>query len=134
MRIILIEDESALQDLYKREFVSHGFNLEGFSTGKEGLAALAQNSYDLLLLDIMLPDIDGLEILKQIKQTEKTKDLPVILLTNVGQDQIIKQGFSLGADGYLIKAYYSTSEIVQQVKKVIQEKYPELLGNQAQNQ
>lgn len=129
MKIILIEDEGSLRDLYKREFETQGFTLEGFATGKEGLEALGKNQYDAMLLDIMLPDISGIEVLKKVKETEGTKTMPVVLLTNLGQDTVIKQGFSLGAEGYLVKAYYSTKEIVEEVKKILQEKHPELFNS-----
>lgn len=128
MRLILIEDEGSLRDLYKREFEAKGFTLEGFATGREGLTALKQGKYDAMLLDIMLPDIDGLEVLKKTKEDEKLKSLPVIVLTNLGQDKVMKDSFALGADGYLVKANYSIQEAVDEVTKILKEKHPELFG------
>jgi DNA-binding response OmpR family regulator len=119
-RIILIEDEDFIRDLYVRQLNLAGLKTDGFGSGNEGLQAIQKEHYDILLLDIMLPDINGLEILKQVKQTEATKSLPVILLTNLGQDTIIKEGFELGAEGYLVKAAYTPDQIVQEVKNVLQ--------------
>lgn len=125
MRVALIEDEDFLRELYKREFEAAGFSLDGFATGEDGLAALKQNQYDVVLLDIMLPGMNGLQVLKQIKQDETTKGIPVILLTNLGQDEVIKEGFTLGAEGYLIKAAYSTKQVVEEMKNILKGKTPQ---------
>lgn len=125
MRVALIEDEDFLRELYKREFEAAGFSLDGFATGEDGLVALKQNQYDVILLDIMLPGINGLQVLKQIKQDGATKGIPVILLTNLGQDEVIKEGFTLGAEGYLIKAAYSTKQVVEEMKNILKGKTPQ---------
>lgn len=122
MRIALIEDEEALRDLYKMEFEARGDLLDGYATGEAGLAGIKQNLYDIILLDLMLPDVNGLEILKELKQDSRLKNIPVIILTNLGQDNVIKIGFSLGADGYLIKAANSPKEVVQEVLNLLETK------------
>lgn len=122
MRVALIEDEEVLRDLYKREFQSVGYVLDGFANGEDGLVGVKQNKYDIILLDLMLPGVDGLEILKQIKQDDKTKNIPVIILTNLGQDEVIKQGFNLGADGYLIKSSNSLKEVLEEVQNIVEKK------------
>lgn len=124
----MIEDEEALQDLYAREFQAVGDILDGYVTGEEGLAGVKNNPYDVILLDLMLPGINGLEVLKQIKQDEKTKNIPVIILTNLGQDEVIKQGFSLGADSYLIKASNSPKEVVWEVQNLLKKKLAETVS------
>jgi PleD family two-component response regulator len=68
----------------------------------------------------MLPKIDGLEILKAVKGTEAVKDKPVVLLTNLGRESIIKEGFALGADGYLIKSEYDPGQVVQEVERFLE--------------
>lgn len=118
-KILLIEDEDFIRDLYKRQFEKAGFVVDGFAKGKEGLVASTQTMYDLLLLDIMLPDINGMEILKQVKQNPVTKNLPVVMLTNLGQDSIIKEGFTLGAEGYLIKASFTPDQVVQEATNIL---------------
>ncbi len=122
MTILIVEDDQFIKDIYTDELIKNGFQVDSVGTGKEGLNQLSQNKYDLLLLDIMLPDINGLEILKQGKQNPATKSLKTILLTNLGQDEIIQQGFELGADKYLIKMSYNPDQIVSEVKMFLEEK------------
>lgn len=119
-KILLLEDEAYLRGVFVKQLQSAGFNVDGFGTGKEGLAAIQKAPYDLALLDIMLPDTNGLEILKQIKQSVITKDMPVVILTNLGQEILIDQAFKLGAEGYLIKSSITPDQIVQEVKNILQ--------------
>lgn len=123
-RILLIEDEDYIRDLYKRQLNLAGFFTDGFGSGKEGMAALQKTTYNLILLDIMLPDTNGLEILKEIKQNIVTKNIPVVLLTNLGQEVVIEEGFKLGAEGYLIKASVTPDQIVQEIKSFLERKQP----------
>lgn len=118
-KILIIEDEQFIRDIYKRQIEKIGFEVDGFGNGKEGLAALEHGEYNLILLDIMLPDINGLEILKQIKQNPALSKIPVIMLTNLGQDEVIKEGFALGANSYLIKASYTPDQIAAEVKNIL---------------
>lgn len=122
MKVLLVEDEEFIRDLFKRQLDLSGFTTDAFGTGQDGLSAITKNAYDLVLLDIMLPDINGLQILQSIRQNPTTKNIVVVLLTNLGQDAVIKQGFELGADGYLVKAAYTPDQIVQEVKNIIQKK------------
>jgi DNA-binding response OmpR family regulator len=122
MKVLLVEDEEFIRDLFKRQLDLSGFTTDAFGTGQDGLNALTKNSYDLVLLDIMLPDVNGLQILQNIRQDPTTKTVAVVLLTNLGQDAVIKQGFELGADGYLVKAAYTPDQIVQEVKNIMQKK------------
>lgn len=119
-RIVMVEDEESIRELYKRQLTLAGLQVDAFANGKDGLNATLNGQYDLILLDIMLPDINGLEILKQVKANDKTKATPVILLTNLGQDAVIKEGFQLGAEGYILKSAYTPDQIIQEVKNVLQ--------------
>lgn len=121
-RILLVEDETPIRELYKRELNLAGFITDDFATGKEGLAALKAGQYDLVLLDIMLPDINGLEVLRTIKQDEQISNTPVVFLTNLGQEAIIQKGFGLGAEGYLIKAALTPDQMVLEVKNIFEAK------------
>lgn len=120
--VLLVEDEDFIRDLYQRQLTLAGFSVDAFPNGTEALNSLKQKTYDIILLDIMLPDINGLEILKQIKQNPATQHASVIMLTNLGQDATIKQGFELGAEGYFVKAAYTPDQIVQEVKNILQRK------------
>ncbi len=121
---MLIEDEDFIRDLYKRQLELAGMPTDAFGLGNEGLNAAHQapSEYELVLLDIMLPDTNGLQILKDLKQNNATKPIPVILLTNLSQDMLIKEGFELGAEGYLVKAAYTPAQIVQEVKNILAKK------------
>lgn len=134
MKVLLVEDEEFIRDLFKRQLDLSGFTTDAFGTGQDGLSALSKNGYDLVLLDIMLPDINGLQILQNIRQNPATKNIVVVLLTNLGQDAVIKQGFELGADGYLVKAAYTPDQIVQEVKNIVQKKTVGLQNQQPSTQ
>lgn len=121
-KILLVEDEDYIRDLYKRQLDAAGFATEAAANGQEAFGAIAKAHFDLILLDIMLPDTNGLQILKEVKQNAATKATPVVLLTNLGQDVIIKEGFELGAEGYLIKASLTPSQVVQEVKNTLNKK------------
>jgi DNA-binding response OmpR family regulator len=129
MKVLLVEDEEFIRDLFKRQLDLSGFTTDAFGTGQDGLSAMTKNAYDLVLLDIMLPDINGLQILQNIRQNPTTKSVAVVLLTNLGQDAVIKQGFELGADGYLVKAAYTPDQIVQEVKNIMQRKQTQNQAN-----
>ncbi len=118
-KILLVEDEDAIRELYKRQLDLAGFQTFAFPNGTQAIESLKTNQYNIALLDIMLPDINGLEILKTIKQNPATKALPCLMLTNLGQDEIIKEGFSIGAEGYLIKASMTPNQIVQEVNNAL---------------
>jgi DNA-binding response OmpR family regulator len=118
-RVILIEDEYFISFLYKRQLEQEGVPTDTFATASEGLAALKQNHYDLLLLDMMLPDSDGIEILKKIRADESVKNLPVVVMTNLSQEAVIQDAKKLGVIEYLIKSQISPDEIVQKVKTML---------------
>ena len=124
-KILLIEDDDLIRQLYADQLKTAGMQVFDYATGKIGLEALKEQKYDLVLLDIMLPDTNGLEILRQIKQDTTLKSIPVVLLTNLGQDSIIKEGFKLGADGYLVKLAYNPDQIVKEVQSVLAGQIPQ---------
>jgi CheY-like chemotaxis protein len=118
-KILIVEDDLFIRELYERQLAMAGYQVATAADGPQGLAQLTQFQPHLLLLDIMLPQMNGLDLLKTMKAKDETKDIPVILLTNLGQDSVIKEGFSLGADGYLIKSAYTPDQIIEEVKKFL---------------
>lgn len=125
-KILLVEDEDFIRQLYKRQFEKAGFTIDDFANGKDGLAAGLKNQYDLILLDIMLPDVNGIDILKQVKESQAVSRTPVVMLTNLGQDDVIKEGFKYGAAGYLIKAAYTPDQVVQEVSNILSQQQASL--------
>jgi len=122
-KILLIEDEAFILDMYKIIFTKEGFIVEAASDGEEGLAKAEGGNYDLVLLDIMLPKMNGLDVLREMrKEGSKAKKTPVFLLTNLGQENIIKQAFKIGAQGYFMKANLLPQQIVSEVRDFFKEK------------
>lgn len=121
-RILLIEDEEMLANMYEVKFKNEGFDLEKALDGADGLAKAKANVPDFILLDIIMPKMDGFSVLKSLKEDSVTKNVPVILLTNLGQEEDIEKGKELGAVGYLVKANITPSEVVAEVKKKLGKK------------
>ncbi len=118
-KILLIEDEPSIRDLYSRQFTKAGHQIVVAEDGTKGLAALQADTFEVLLLDIMLPGINGLQVLREYKTQNPNSVMKVILLTNLGQDSVIKEGFTLGASAYLIKASYTPDQIVAEVNNIL---------------
>lgn len=118
-KILLVEDDLLIREMYESELIRAGYSVVACASGEEGVKALQNNHFDLALLDIMLPGINGLEVLKQIKQNPDTKNLKVVLLTNLGHETVIKTGLDLGAVGYLIKSAYTPDQIINEAKSFI---------------
>lgn len=121
--ILLVEDDPFLVDIYTTKFREMGFSIEAVSDGSQALHKLsAGRKPDLVLLDIVLPRLDGWEILKDMRDKKITPGLKVVVLSNLGQKSEIDKAFALGAAQYLIKAHYTPSEVVAEVKKVLENK------------
>jgi len=117
-RFIIIEDERDIVELVRYNFRKEGFEVEGFSRGRDGLEYLRRNHADLVLLDIMLPDEDGFEICKRLRADERLKALPVIFLTAKSEEMDRVLGLEIGADDYVVKPF-SPRELVARVKAVL---------------
>lgn len=116
-KVLLVEDEKMLADMYATKFSMEGYQIVNAYDGKEGLEAAKREKPHIILLDIIMPKLDGFAVLKELKDDESTKNIPVILLTNLGQESDVKKGKDLGADDYFVKANHSPQEIVELVKK-----------------
>ena len=118
-QILLIEDDLLIRELYKRQMEASGLPTDAFEDGIAGIEAAKKKHYDLILLDIMMPKMNGLEVLKVLKGDEKTKGITVYFLTNLGQDSILQEGMNIGAAGFLIKASYTPDQLIEEVKKIL---------------
>jgi len=114
--VLLVEDEKMLSSMYTTKFTKEGYNLIQAFDGEEGLTKAKNQKPDLILLDIIMPKLDGFVVLKALKEDPILKNVPVILLTNLGQDEDIKKGKELGADDYFIKANHTPAEVVEKVQ------------------
>jgi phosphate regulon transcriptional regulator PhoB len=117
-RIVIIEDEADIVEMVRYNFRKEGFEVESYGRGKEGLEALRRNPPDLLLLDIMLPDQDGLTICTQLRADSRLKSLPVVFVTARGEEVDRIVGLEIGADDYVVKPF-SPRELVARVKAVL---------------
>ena len=120
--ILLIEDDPFLIDIYTTKLRDSGFSIETATDGREGLKKLREKKFDILVLDIVLPKIDGWEMLEKIKNAPHQYGggrLKIIVLSNLGQNEEVEKGLRLGAEKYLIKAHYAPSEVVEEIKKVL---------------
>ena len=120
-KILFIEDESTLQKTLGELLTSRGYEVVPALDGEIGLRLAKEKRPDLILLDLILPKFHGLEILEKLKADEETKDIPVIVLTNLEEMENIEKTLELGAMTYLIKVNYSPEEVVDKVKKAIGE-------------
>lgn len=119
-KILLVDDDALLVRMYQTKLKADGYEVETAGDGAEGFNKTKEFKPDLILLDVMMPKMNGFEMLKTLKQNTGTKKIPVILLTNVGGSEgDIEKGLSLGAVAYIIKANYLPKEIVQKVKEIL---------------
>lgn len=121
-KILIIEDETFIAELYAGQLTKAGFLVKTAGNGKLGLSMLEQETFDVLLLDIMLPDLNGLEVLRQFRIKKLNPQMVVLLLSNLGQDSVIKEAFALGANGYLVKASITPFQVVDEVKNALANK------------
>ncbi len=117
--ILLVEDDPFLTDLYTTRLKAADFEIEVALTGKEGLEKLKERKPDLLVLDIVLPTIDGWEILQELRKDERFNDLKIVVLSNLDQKEDIKRAFDFEVMKYLIKAHYTPTEVVEEIKKIL---------------
>lgn len=117
--ILLIEDDQFLAKILGKTLESNGYNVTYAITGKEGLAKVERANPKLIILDIILPDIDGFELLGKFKANRKVKDVPVVIVSNLGQEEDVQRGMSLGAADYIIKSDLSLDDIVAKVQKYL---------------
>jgi CheY-like chemotaxis protein len=119
--ILLIEDDETLVDMYKEKLKNSGFRVLTVTDGKIALQRIRQGA-DLILLDILMPNLNGFEILKRMKSEPEIKDIPVIVLTNIGSestDNDKKFALSLGAVDYMVKSLNTPEDVVDRIKQVL---------------
>jgi len=116
IKIVLVEDDATLVDMYTVKFTQEGFDLKVAMNGSDGVEITKRELPSIVLLDVILPGMDGFAVLAELKADPKTKNIPVILLTNLGQDADVQKGKELGAADYLVKASLTPGEVVEKVR------------------
>lgn len=119
--ILFVEDEPTLQKLVGRFLEKEGYQVISALNGETGLNLSRKMNPDLILLDLILPKKDGFEVLEELKRDDQTKDIPVIILTNLESSNDVEKALSLGATTYLVKANYELAEVVKKIKETLKE-------------
>lgn len=117
--ILIVEDEPFLVEMYKARFEQEGYEVEVAFNGTTVLDSVKKNKPDIVLLDIVMPEQDGYAVLRELKTRKDLRFTPVLVFSNLAQDEEIEKGIKLGADKYFIKSEYTPSQLVQEVEKMI---------------
>ncbi len=118
-KILIIEDDKFLRELIVQKLVKEGYGVSKAVDGEEGLKKLKTEQPDLVLLDLILPGIDGFEVLTRRKEEPALLSIPIIILSNLGQKEDVERGLKLGAVDYLIKAHFTPREIIEKIKNTL---------------
>ena len=121
-RILLVEDDPFLSEIYVTKFEESGFAVAVLKNGVLGIEKIKEQKPDIILLDIVMPKIDGFEFLQMIKDDTATKNVPVVILSNLAEQENVEKGFALGATAYLVKAHYTPTEVVAKVREILNTK------------
>jgi two-component system, OmpR family, response regulator VanR len=120
-RILVVDDEQYIRDLYVEFFSAEGFEVDSAVDGVEGLKKMQDGGYNLILLDVMMPQFDGVEVLEQLtKQPPKVPNGPVVILTNLTYEGVAKDALQKGAADYIVKADVNPGQLLERLKKYLQ--------------
>lgn len=117
--ILVVEDDQFYSSIFKKKLTLEGFNVTLAADGEQGLKAARENLHNLILLDMVMPVKDGIQTLKELKADETLKKIPVIILSNLGQEADIEETKLLGAADYIVKSNMSIQDMVEKVKKYL---------------
>ncbi len=118
-KILVVEDDKFLREMITRKLDKEGYEVFEAVDGEKGEEKIKEEKPDLVLLDLILPGIDGFEVLERVKKDPSTEGIPVIILSNLGQKSEVERGLKLGAVDFLIKAHFTPAEIVSKIKEII---------------
>ena len=116
---MIIEDDDFLRSLAVTKLEKEGFAMETASTGDEGLKKVMEQAPDLLILDLMLPNMSGFDVLAKIRENESTKKLKVVVFSNLGEEADIKRCLDMGVSEYLVKANFTLDELAEKIKFIV---------------
>jgi DNA-binding response OmpR family regulator len=118
-KILIVEDDKFLRELIVQKLIKEGYETSEAVDGEQGIKKVKEERPDLVLLDLILPGIDGFEVLSQKKEDPSIVNIPVIVLSNLGQKEDVERGLKLGAVDYLIKAHFTPGEIIEKIKNAL---------------
>ena len=119
-KILVIEDDKFLRELITQKLIKEDFEVSEAVDGEEGIKKIKEEKPDLILLDLILPGIDGFEVLARMKKESTLPPIPVVILSNLGQKDDVEKGLKMGAVDYLIKAHFTPGEIIEKIKAVLE--------------
>ncbi len=115
--LLVVEDDPYVRRIYQRLFTRTNYAVEEAADGTDGLRLAQEKHPDLVLLDLMLPGISGIDVLKKLKEQDATKDIPVLILSNIGEEEIRETAMKLGAAGYMVKIEFSPEQVLEEINK-----------------
>src|SRR3989344_4673574 len=119
--ILLIDDEAEVAQVFQTGLSVAGYSVVVASNGQSALDAVKNNKFDVILIDQMMPDMSGIDVLKTLKASEETKNIPVAMLTNFGHDELVKEALNLGANDYILKYQVAPNDLAAKVKSLVGE-------------
>lgn len=118
-KIAIIEDDAVIRQMYRMKFETEGFEVEVADNGKDGVALVTHMKPDIILLDLHMPEMNGVEALEAIRRLDDSRETPVIILTNLGKEESPKALSSLNIASYIVKADFTPREVVAQAKEAL---------------
>ena len=118
-KILIIEDDKFLRELLSQKLIKEGYEVIEGVDGEAGLKKISEEKPNLVLLDLILPGLDGFEILSRVKANPQAAAIPIVVLSNLGQKEEVEKALKLGAKGFLIKAHFTPGEIVSKIKAIL---------------
>jgi DNA-binding response OmpR family regulator len=118
-KILIVEDDAFIRDIYQVKFSQEGFGVDLAENGIEALKKMEQYIPDIILLDIIMPYMDGMETLKNIRKNDAWKKIPIIMLTNISEKEKVAEGLDEGANDYMIKSHFTPSEVVEKANVLL---------------
>ena len=122
LKILIVEDDPFLAALALKRLQQEGYDVRNAADGSLGIQAMQESVPDLVLLDIIMPVMNGFDVLKKMKADDKLKNIPVIIFSNLGQEQEVEEGKKLGADDFLVKAKFTLREVVEKIAELLKRK------------
>ncbi len=119
IKVLLIEDEALLTQMYQKKFQDDGYNCHIAENGEIGLKLANEILPDIILCDIMMPVKNGIETVRELKEKQETKHIPIVMLTNLSDDSYVREALGLGAISYLVKSQHTPSSVVKKVKEIL---------------
>lgn len=123
LKVCIVEDEPLIQEMYKDKFEHDGFDVSTASDGEEGLGVIKKEKPDIILTDLMMPNQDGISMMKRLRQDPSFSKTPVVILTNLDNSETAEKTSDFNAAFYLVKSRYSPSEVANIVKEILASQY-----------